>query len=288
MVVIPAKAGIQSFQGILDPRFRGGDRKREFFGNLLERAPRMRIKISSGLVCGILLLGLVGPATAVTTYDYPFQTPPGATVGGQPVSASAIVELYPDTDQINVYLYNNQANPTSVIQNLSDFGFVLSTGQAAGSIRGDDATLIEVSASKNFSLVNSSGTGWELQNNYNFIPLENGIAVGTLGTGLRLQVLGTPAGPANTIIGYFDWDSYTYANANGSIAGNDVHNPFILYLAYFYLDVPGIDKDTAVTGAFFSFGTQDVPAGVPEPLTFVLFGVGVVAVAGAAKKFARA
>jgi len=30
-VVIPAEAGIRYFHGILDPRFRTGDRNREFF-----------------------------------------------------------------------------------------------------------------------------------------------------------------------------------------------------------------------------------------------------------------
>jgi hypothetical protein len=37
LVVIPAKAGIQSFQGILDSRFRGSDGGCRFFSNLLEK-----------------------------------------------------------------------------------------------------------------------------------------------------------------------------------------------------------------------------------------------------------
>ncbi len=247
----------------------------------------MRIKISLGLVSGILLLWLAGPAAAITV-GYYFQTPPGATLGGQPVSASATVKLNPDTDQISVHLYNNQANPTSVIQNLSDFGFTLSTGQSVGSLGSSLASAgsIAVNGDKSFSYANGTTTGWELQSNYNFIPLENGIIIGTLGTGLRLYVLGTPVGPANTIIGFPEGD--TYSNANGSIAGNNAHNPFILYEAWFYLTVPGIDEFTAVTGAIFSFGTEDTSTAVPEPWTFILLGAGVSVVAGSARKFARA
>jgi hypothetical protein len=36
LVVIPAKAGIQSFEGILDSRFRGSDGGCGSFSNLLE------------------------------------------------------------------------------------------------------------------------------------------------------------------------------------------------------------------------------------------------------------
>jgi hypothetical protein len=244
-----------------------------------------------GFLGVIVALGLARPATAITTpeyYEYNFQTPPGATVGGQPVSASATVRLIPGSDQVNVKLFNDQANPTSVIQNLSDFGFVLSTGQAVGSMSGSEATFIEVSADKKYSGVNYPGTGWELQSNYNFVPLENGVAVGTLGTGLRLHVLGTPAGPGNTIIGFPDGNTDTYANANGSIAGNDPHNPFIFYQAWFYLEVPGIENTTTVTGALFSFGTQDIPAGVPEPWTLILLGIGLAGLAGTARRSDKA
>jgi hypothetical protein len=251
----------------------------------------MGIRVVLGCLALVIGLGLSGPAAAITLpnyYDYSFQTPVGSTVGGQPVSASAIVRLYPDSDQITVYLYNDQANPKSVIQNLSDFGFTLSNGQSAGTMGSSDATLIEVGADKKFSVLNTTGTGWELQSNYLFVPLENGIAVGTLGTGLRLHVLGTPAGPANTIIGSFDWGTMTYSNANGSIAGNRAHNPFILHQASFYLNVPGIDNTTAVTGALFSFGTQDIPAGVPEPGALILLGAGLAGLAGASKPLHRA
>jgi hypothetical protein len=47
LVVIPAKAGIQSFQGILDPRFRGGDGKGGFFSNLLELEEIMKLDPSN-------------------------------------------------------------------------------------------------------------------------------------------------------------------------------------------------------------------------------------------------
>jgi hypothetical protein len=57
-----------------------------------------------------------------------------------------------------------------------------------------------------------------------------------------------------------------YSNANGSIAGNNPHNPFINQTATWTLNITGITANTIVTAATFSFGTtagNNVP-GVPS------------------------
>jgi hypothetical protein len=66
-----------------------------------------------------------------------------------------------------------------------------------------------------------------------------------------------------------------YSNANGSIAGNDPHNPFLTGTATFDLAVLGLTEASTITSAIFSFGTtegNDVPGTrVPEPSTGPIF-----------------
>jgi hypothetical protein len=93
------------------------------------------------------------------------------------------------------------------------------------------------------------------------------------------------AGPEKTIVGPPN-GSNLYASANGSIAGNDPHNPFIGQSATFTLAIPGITSTTTVTNAIFSFGTTEgsnvpgrPPQVVPEPATAALLGGGLIALA---------
>jgi hypothetical protein len=103
---------------------------------------------------------------------------------------------------------------------------------------------------------------------------------------LELDVLGAPIGPAHTIIGP-PGGSDLYSNANGSIAGNKPHNPFLAGPVTFTLNIPGVTDDSTVDSATFSFGTTagvnvpGVPAQpfVPEPGSLVLAAVAVLGLA---------
>jgi len=102
----------------------------------------------------------------------------------------------------------------------------------------------------------------------------------TVSGSLQLDALGTPTGPSHLIIGPPGANGYT--NANGSIAGNAPHNPFLNQTATFMLDAPGVTDSTTVTSAIFSFGTtagNDVPGmkTVPDPSSLTLLLVGGVA-----------
>jgi hypothetical protein len=201
----------------------------------------------------VLLLASVAGAVSVT-----FDTPSGSTVGGQPVSASAT--FVTGVDSLTITLTNLQDNPTSIIQNLSDLSFVLSGGQTSGSLTSSSGLERNVAADGTFTDGATVATGWELE---------------TFGSGLRLHVLGTAIGPAHTLIGGPD-GSNVYSNANGSIAGNDPHNPFLAGTVTFDLAVLGLTGDSTITSAIFSFGTaegNDVPGTprVPEPSTGPIF-----------------
>jgi hypothetical protein len=63
-----------------------------------------------------------------------------------------------------------------------------------------------------------------------------------------------------------------YTAANGSIAGNGPHNPFLNQTATFSISLAGITASTLITGVTFSFGTTSginvtgVPSTSPVPL----------------------
>ena len=80
-----------------------------------------------------------------------------------------------------------------------------------------------------------------------------------------------------------------YSGANGSIKGNNGHNPFAAVTATFVLTVPGATASTPVSVTTFRFGTTLDPATdttatttttVPEPSTCVLLILGLVAASG--------
>jgi hypothetical protein len=212
----------------------------------------------------LAVIGLAGLTPRASADVIQFDIPAGTTVGGQPVSATAI--LTTSTDHVQIILANTIVNPTSIIQNLSDFKFILSSGQTAGTLDSSSGIARTVNADGTFSDGGSVSTGWELE---------------TSGAGQRLHVLGTAIGPAHTIIGEPDGATNLYSKANGSIAGNGPHNPFLFGAVIFEIDVPGVTADSTSGFVIFSFGTtegNDVP--VPEPTSMLLMG-GIFAGLGA-------
>jgi hypothetical protein len=93
------------------------------------------------------------------------------------------------------------------------------------------------------------------------------------------------AGPAHLIIGP-PGAGNVYSNADGSIAGNGPHNPFLNQTATWVINAPNVSAATTISAATFSFGTTDggnlitgVPfsSTVPEPGSFgplLVLGVG--------------
>jgi hypothetical protein len=201
--------------------------------------------------------------------SFSFVTPSGASTGGGPVSASALITISPGS--LTVQLTDLQANPQDVAQLISDFSFTLLHGDLTGATSNSltaTAPLIDVNGNGTTTPVPSGPAGWVFDN--------------TTGT---FNVLSGPghAGPANLIIGP-PGAGGVYTAANGSIAGNGPHNPFINQSVTFTVTGADITADTTVSGVVFSFGTTagvDVPGvpgnPVPEPSTIAvaLLGIGI-------------
>ena len=221
----------------------------------------IRTLISKGTP--VALAAMLWLATLAEASTSTYVIPGGTTVGGQPVSATAT--FVTSTNDLQITLTNLQNNPTSVIQNLSDLAFTLSTGQTVGSLLSSSALERTVKDNGTFTNGSTVSTGWQLE---------------TSGSGLRLHVLGTPIGPAHTLIGDSGAGNL-YGNANGSIANeNGPHNPFITGTATFDIQIIGLIASSLVNSATFSFGTTEganvpgVPR-VPGPATLLLLGSGL-------------
>jgi hypothetical protein len=143
----------------------------------------------------------------------------------------------------------------------------LSNGATSGTLDSSSGQEITVNSNGTFTLGNTVFTGWVLNS-----------IVG----GLELNVLGTPTAPSHLIVGP-PGAGGTFNNANGSIAGNPPHNPFLNQSATFTLAIAGVTDSTTITGATFSFGTvagqNNVPGtpggNVPEPATYALLASGL-------------
>jgi hypothetical protein len=235
---------------------------------------RRRDLVFSGLALAALAVGSV--VTPVRAGTITYVTPAGSTIPAGAVDASATFTTSANT--LTITLTDLLANPKDVGQLLSDLLFTTNGGSLTGS------TQTAASSSEVTVAGNGSFTGPTPISGVATVGWPYAVNSATSGT---LDVLAAGgAGPAHLIIGP-PGGGGTYSAANGSIAGNGPHNPFLFESATFTITGSGITADTTITSATFSFGTTagvtvpGVPGFVPEPssLVLALCGLGVVGLA---------
>lgn len=219
-------------------------------------------------------LACVGTLTAVLSWadlanaDSIFVTPPGATepITGEPVSAGADFSLSGTT--LTLTLTNTLPGIRDAGQLLTDVFFVLAP-DGTQSLSTQTGDLISVAKDGSVTNNGSAALGWGF-----------GSATVNGSDGFEVCVIcqggpAAPATPSEGIIGPASADGL-YDNANGSIAGNKPHNPFVNQTAVF--TITGFSPDTTFGNVIFSFSTTSgdnvpgVPGVVPEPSMTWLLG----------------
>jgi hypothetical protein len=233
---------------------------------MMKRLPKSGQIIAAGALAVLTLFLMIAPAHAGTVT---FVTPPGSIIPAGPVNASATFTTSANT--LTIVLTDLLANPKDVGQLLSDLLWTVGNG---GSLTGSTQTA--ASSSEITVAGNGSFTGPT--------PISGVATIGwpfavNTATSATLDVLAAGgAGPAHLIIGP-PGPGGTYSNANGSIAGNGPHNPFLSESATFTITGTGITADTTITSATFSFGTTAgvtvVGQVVPEPSSLFLGAIGL-------------
>jgi hypothetical protein len=218
--------------------------------------------VAGAIGAAALTLLMTSPLNAATIT---YVTPSGSSTSGGAVNASALFNT--TAGALTVTLTNLQPNITDVAQALSDLNFTFSNGLTTGTLTSSSGQQVTIAANGTTTLGPTTSTGWGLNNN--------------VSGGLQLNALGF-VGPAGLIVGP-PGPGGVYTNANGSIAGNGPHNPFINQTATFTISNAAITAATLITSAVFSFGTTaginvtGVPSTNPVPLpgALPLFATGL-------------
>ncbi|HEY2842513.1 MAG TPA: PEP-CTERM sorting domain-containing protein [Bryobacteraceae bacterium] len=224
-------------------------------------------------------LALLAFSVAASASTITYNTVSGAQdAASDSVDASATIVINGTT--VTVTLNNLQSGIANAGQTLSDLFFTLSATPttALSTTTTPTGPLVTVAAGGVETTSNAAIDAWVLT---------------SAGAIIHIDSL-AGSGPSETIIG-----PTPSSSVNSSITGS-THNPFFNQQAVFTFTVAGINSDTTVTAAQFSFGTDAgdnvngcivgaaaCTPSVPEPVSSALVGTGLVSLFFLRRRFVR-
>jgi PEP-CTERM motif-containing protein len=205
------------------------------------------------------------------------------SIDGNPVSATANLSGTAGTNTLTLVLTNTSLGHESVHQALVGFQFTICDAQ--GNLLMISVTGISSQSGRTVSF-NNSTTATDI----------NGPGADTLNWGLNATLGVTALGftgsgnpPDEAILGPAD-SGLTYNGANPSITNNGPHQPFVVETATFTLTLSGNLPDgfCICPDVTFFFNTDGTPlTNVPEPMSMLLFGTGLLGVGAAVRRRIR-
>lgn len=209
----------------------------------------------------LLLVGTASPAKA----DAVSLTFSGDVSGGAAAGTVKFDVTAPGS--LTVAITDSEANPTDVGQLISDLMFNVSGMTGPATMMSSSGQEVSIAKTTGIPTLGVTGNAmWGINSSASTIILS------ALLSGPSNLIIG-PAGPGGD-----------YTNANGSIAGNPAHNPFLTGTVDFNLTIPGLTSVSQISGIVASFGTSPgstlgvtSTAATPEPSSLLLLGTGLLA-----------